>query len=192
MLRSVKNLLDVARGQLGYCEKKSNANLDSNTANAGSNNYTKYARDLYKAGYYQASKQGHEWCDMFVDWCFYTLCGNDPVIAQKMIFQNGPYGAGCKWSGMYYKNAGRFHESNPQPGDQIFFRNFGHTGIVESISNGIITTIEGNASNKVKRCTYPINSSKIDGYGRPEFEEEPVEIPPVVDDKNNKIEQDYT
>ena len=42
-----KELLD---NQVGYLEKRSNANLDSKTANAGYGNYTKYSRDVNNIG----------------------------------------------------------------------------------------------------------------------------------------------
>ena len=61
MKESAENLINIARAEVGYLEKKSNKDLDSKTANAGSSNYTKYARDLYP------SLQGQAWCDMFVD-----------------------------------------------------------------------------------------------------------------------------
>lgn len=44
---AVDKLLLIAETEIGYLEKKSNSQLDDKTANAGSNNYTKYARDLY-------------------------------------------------------------------------------------------------------------------------------------------------
>ena len=47
---TVDKLLDIARSQIGYKEKASNSQLDDFDANAGSNNWTKYARDLYTAG----------------------------------------------------------------------------------------------------------------------------------------------
>lgn len=167
---TVSKLLAIAIAELGYKEKETNSNLDDKSANAGDNNWTKYARDLHAAGYYQANKNGYAWCDMFVDWCFYQLAGKDADKAQEIICQTGPYGAGCKFSAEYYKNAGRFHTSGPQPGDQIFFQNYAHTGIVEKIEGSIVHTIEGNTSNMVARCTYTLGSSKIDGYGRPVFD----------------------
>lgn len=165
---TAEKLLAIAAAEIGYKEKETNANLDNPTANAGDGNFTKYARDLAAAGYYQASKQGYDWCDMFVDWCFLELCGSK-AKAENMICQTGLYGAGCKWSAEYYKQNGRFFTSNPKPGDQIFFNNYAHTGIVEKIVNGVITTIEGNTSNMVARRTYSISSGKIDGYGRPKY-----------------------
>lgn len=174
-------LLKIAAAEIGYIEKESNAQLDNPSANAGDANYTKYARDLHAAGYYQAIKQGFAWCDMFVDWCFLQLCGSR-AKAEEITCQTGLYGAGCEWSAKYYKQQGRFYTADPQPGDQIFFNNYAHTGIVEKIENGVITTIEGNTSNKVARRTYSVGSSRIDGYGRPKFDAvqkpvEPVEKP---------------
>ncbi len=168
---TVKRLLEIAAAEIGYKEKETNAQLDDKTANAGDNNWTKYARDLQKAGYYQAGKNGYAWCDMFVDWCFLQLCGNK-AKAEDMICQTGLYGAGCVWSAKYYKRQGRFFTSDPQPGDQIFFNDYAHTGIVEKIVGGKVHTIEGNTSNMVARRTYALGSSTIDGYGRPKYDAE--------------------
>lgn len=165
---TAEKLISIARAEIGYKEKETDSQLDNPTANAGDANYTKYARDLAAAGYYQASKQGYAWCDMFVDWCFLKLCGSK-AKAEDMICQTGLYGAGCEWSAKYYKQQNRFFTSNPQPGDQIFFNDYAHTGIVEKIANGVITTIEGNTSNMVARRTYSIGSGAIDGYGRPKY-----------------------
>ena len=175
---TVSKLLAIAAAEIGYKEKETNAQLDDKTANAGDNNWTKYARDLQKAGYYQAGKNGYAWCDMFVDWCFLQLCGNK-TKAEDMICQTGLYGAGCEWSAKYYKQQGRFFTSDPKPGDQIFFNDYAHTGIVEKVEGGKVHTIEGNTSNQVARRTYNLGSSSIDGYGRPKFDEE-VQTTPVV------------
>lgn len=173
MKYTVSKLLEIAIAELGYCEKASNSQLDDKTANAGSNNYTKYARDLHNAGYYQANKNGYAWCDMFVDWCFYKLAGGK-TKGEYLECQTGLYGAGCEWSSRCYRNAGRF-DKNPKPGDQIFFGKTGaeeHTGIVEKVANGMVHTIEGNSSNKVQRRSYALTNSRIVGYGHPRFDED--------------------
>lgn len=175
MSYTVSKLLEIACAELGYKEKETNSRLDDKTANAGDGNWTKYARDLHSAGYYQSNKNGYAWCDIWVDWVFLQLCNGDAGKAQKIICQTGPYGAGCKFSADYYKQAGRFYTSNPQPGDQIFFNNYAHTGIVEKIVGSIVHTIEGNTSNMVARRTYTLGSSTIDGYGRPVFDLESVD-----------------
>lgn len=173
MAYTVSKLLEIAIAELGYKEKETNSQLDDKTANAGDGNWTKYARDLYAAGYYQANKNGYAWCDMWVDWVFLQLAGSKEK-GEWLECQTGLYGAGCEWSSNCYRWADRF-DKNPQPGDQIFFGTAGseeHTGIVEKIENGMVHTIEGNASNMVKRCTYSLTSSKIVGYGHPRFDAE--------------------
>ena len=57
-MTAIEKLISRAKQENGYLEKKSNKDLDSKTGNAGSNNYTKYARDLYP------SLQGQAWCDL--------------------------------------------------------------------------------------------------------------------------------
>lgn len=173
MSYTASKLLEIARAELGYMEKASNSNLDDKTANAGGANWTKYARDLHAAGYYQANKNGYAWCDVFVDWCFWKL-GGSREKGEWLECQTGLYGAGCSFSAQYYRNAGRF-DKTPKPGDQIFFGTSGseeHTGIVESVDASQVHTIEGNSSNRVQRCTYALNSTKIVGYGHPRFDVE--------------------
>lgn len=175
---TASQLIAIAKAQIGYKEKATNANLDDPSANAGSNNWTKYARDLYAAGYYNGNKNGYAWCDVFVDWCFYQLCNKDSTKAQYIECQTGDCGAGCKYSAQYYKNLGRYYTSNPKVGDQIFFGDFDHTGIVETVSATQITTIEGNTSNQVNRRTYSLSDSYITGFGRPRYDEETTVVTP--------------
>lgn len=178
MYCTVKKVLDVARAELGYHEKTSAANLDSKTApNDGMGNYTKYSRDLAAAGYYNGSKQGFDWCDVFVDWCFYMACGRDRAKAEEVECQTGPYGAGVGFSARYYKAQDRFYASAPKAGDQIFFGDNDHTGLVESIADGYVTTIEGNTSDgTVQRKKYRLTSTWIMGYGRPKYDKEDEEM----------------
>ena len=173
-------LIKLAQAEIGYKEKETNSQLDSKTANAGDENYTKYARDLYNAGYYNGNKNGYDWCEVFVDWLFYQLCGKDAKKAQELISQTGPYGAGCTQSYGYYKAKGRIY-SSPCVGDQIYFGSSAnavyHTGIVESVADGYITTIEGNYNEQVARCRYKIGYSSILGYGRPNYDAETAAAP---------------
>ncbi len=173
MDHTAQNLIRLAGNEVGYLEKKSNAQLDSKTANAGSKNFTKYARDLAAAGYYNGSKQGFAWCNVFVDWLFWQLCGKDKAEAQALSCQSGPLGAACYFSMGYYKAAGRFY-SQPQPGDQIFFGtpgNVRHTGIVEDMDGERVYTIEGNTNGGVCQKSYSLTEDTILGYGRPRYEE---------------------
>lgn len=173
----LSRVLELARAEIGYHEKDSDNHLDSKTAvNDGSGNHTKYARDLHAAGYYNGDKCGYAWCDVFVDWLFYMASGKDAQYAQQVQCQTGDLGAGCYYSAGYYKQAGRYHTSNPQPGDQIFFGDFDHTGIVERVEGCMVVTIEGNSNNRVERRTYNIHDSYITGYGRPRYDKEEPEM----------------
>lgn len=189
MRYTAKKLIAIAEAEIGYIEKETNRNLDSKTGNAGDENYTKYARDLHAAGYYQANKNGYDWCEVFNDWVHYMASGKDAKLAQETICQVGLYGAGCIWSAKCYRDAGRFY-SSPKVGDQIYFGTKGneyHTGIVYKVDSSRVYTIEGNTSGAsdvipngggVFRKSYPLNHAKIAGYGRPRYAEEKPEKKP--------------
>ena len=182
MSTAVERLLSTAAAEVGYLEKKTNAQLNDKTANAGSANFTKYARDLDKLKFYNGPKNGFAWCAVFADWCFVEAFGLETAL--KMTGQTlGGYGAGCGESVRYYQAMGRFYRYNPRPGDQIFFADgkggMAHTGLVERVSGGRVYTIEGNTSGAsgvvangggVCRKSYPLSYSRIAGYGRPNYE----------------------
>lgn len=199
----VERVLAAARAEIGYLEKKSNAQLEDKTANAGSANWTKYAAFLDDLGVvYNGRKNGYAWCDMFVDWCFITTFGLE--LAMKMTGQayNG-YGAGCTWSARYYEQIGRYFKSDPQPGDQIFFTDDGgktscHTGLVEKVEGGRVYTIEGNTSSLpgvvanggcVRDKSYSITYNRIMGYGRPDWSlvKEDESMAEITQDKFNEM-----
>ena len=182
MSTAVERLLSTAAAEVGYLEKKTNAQLNDKTANAGSANFTKYARDLDKLKFYNGPKNGFAWCAVFADWCFVEAFGLETAL--KMTGQTlGGYGAGCGESVRYYQAMGRFYRYNPRPGDQIFFADgkggMAHTGLVERVSGGRVYTIEGNTSGAsgvvangggVCRKSYSLGYSRIAGYGRPNYE----------------------
>lgn len=171
-----QRVIELAYSQLGYHEKASNGDLDNFSGNSGSANWTKYARDLDKlGGFYNGPKNGFAWCDVFVDWCFVTAYGRQ--AAQFLLCQpDNSAGAGCQYSAEYFNAKGQFRKSGPQTGDQIFFgsawNNVWHTGLVVAVSDSYVTTIEGNSSDKVQKCTYQINDPNIWGYGRPGWGEQ--------------------
>lgn len=171
---TAEQLIKVALAEVGYKEKASNSQLDDPTANAGSKNWTKYARDLAAAGYYNGNKNGYAWCDVFVDWCFYQAAGKNRSEAERIECQTGDCGAGCTYSKQYYEKQGRC-DMNPKVGDQIFFRWSGnsgadHTGIVTKVTSGMVYTVEGNSGEMVKEKSYSRSSGYIIGYGHPKYE----------------------
>ena len=167
-------VLNLARSEVGYREKASNSQLDDKTANAGVGNWTKYARDLDKLrNFYNTAKNGYMWCDVFYDWLFVKCFGAE--LGRQMLCQPlNSAGAGCMFSVQYYKQHDRWITGTPEPGDQIFFSyapgEYSHTGLVESVSGGVVTTIEGNTSETVGRRSYAVGSSTIAGYGGPRWE----------------------
>ena len=174
------DIVAIALAEVGYREKASNASLDDKTANAGSANWTKYARDLAAAGYYNGNKNGYAWCDVFVDWCFFKAYG--AVEGQRIQCQTGPLGAGCIFSAQYYQQKGRY-DRTPKVGDQVFFQTggeIGHTGIVVEVTESSIVTVEGNSSDQVKKNTYNHSNSYIAGYGHPLYgESDPTPVTPT-------------
>lgn len=178
-------LIAVAAAEIGYKEKASNSQLDDPTVNAGSANYTKYARDFDQKypNWYNGKKNGYAWCDTFVDWCFLNAFGYENALRLTCQPEKSA-GAGCTYSLRYYKNKGQFHTSGPKPGDQIFFGmsidNSSHTGIVEKVDGSKVYTIEGNTSDTVARRSYALSNSRILGYGRPAYDVEGTTVTPAA------------
>lgn len=180
-----QKVIDIALGEVGYLEKKSNSQLDDPTANAGNKNYTKYARDLAVYPFYNGSKTAAQWCDVFVDWCFVQAYGVENALSLtcQPTDASRNYGAGCKWSRSYYSNKGKLHTSDPQPGDQIFFyskdkSSIAHTGLVYKVDDKKVYTIEGNTSGAsgviangggVCKKSYSLTYARLAGYGRPDY-----------------------
>ena len=131
---AINAVLGIAEEEIGYLEKKSYSQLDSKTANAGSNNYTKYWRDV-KPDY-----QGQPWCAAFVSWCFMKAFGLENA---KKLLKHWPYVYCPTLGNMFTKNA------DPKAGDIVIFKNgntFTHTGLVTKVSGDRFWTIEGNTS----------------------------------------------
>ena len=164
-------VIAIAKAEIGYKEKANNSNLDNETANAGSANYTKYARDFDQKypNWYNGKKNGFAWCDMFVDWCFLTAFGYKKAL-ELLCQPEKSAGAGCTYSYNYYNKKGQTGRI-PKKGAQIFFGtpgNFNHTGLVHNFDNNYVYTIEGNTSNQVAYRQY--NRSKTNlYYGYPNY-----------------------
>lgn len=134
MDKAIEKVILIAKNEIGYLEKKSNSQLDSKTANAGSKNYTKYWRDI------KPSYQGQPWCAAFVSWCFMEAFGQEKA---KKLLKHWPYVYCPTLGNLFTRNA------NPKIGDiVIFYHNgtFTHTGIVTAVIGDRFYTIEGNTS----------------------------------------------
>ena len=131
---AIQAAIKVAQNEVGYLEKASNADLDSKTGNAGSNNYTKYWRDI------KPSSQGQFWCACFVTWVFVQAFGR-PQAEQLLI--EYPFTYCPDFALLFTKHA------DPKVGDIVLYHNgsrYNHTGLVIEVNGDKFITIEGNTS----------------------------------------------
>lgn len=173
-MTDIEKVIDFASKEVGYLEKKNKSQLDNKTANAGSNNYTKYWQDM------SASLQGQPWCACFVCYCFKKVFGEQKG-KELLCATKGGWSYYTPTAAQYFKNKNQWHTKNPQAGDVIFFKNstrICHTGIVYKVDENKVYTIEGNTSGGseviangggVCKKQYPLNKSSIAGYGRPNY-----------------------
>lgn len=165
---TIKQILDLARKQIGTCA-------------------TNVKRCKYNAWYYgyDASGSGYDWCAVFVSWLFAQL---------DSISLIGGKNANCGYLAKQLESMGRLIKpSSPESGlslsqlragDVVFFHwsrerstllpgtyVSDHVGIIESVGDGCVTTIEGNtgssANGAVLRQTRYL--SQISCVGRPAY-----------------------
>ena len=159
---NLNRVLDIARSYLGV--------------ETGSREHKKIV-DAYnsvdpKPVGYTANYQD-DWCDIFVT-TVYQQAGLSDLIGRECGVQ--------RHIGIMEKKGIWKGRTQPKVGDIVTFDWDGggwadHIGIVESVNNGVITTIEGNSSlyagstakTRVNRKTYDWNSSYIKGYARPAY-----------------------
>jgi hypothetical protein len=125
-----------------------------------------------------AVKYTDSWCATFVS-----------AVAIKLgYFDIIPTECSCQKMIELFKKIGCWRENEdytPKAGDIIFYDwqddgkgdNQGwsdHVGIVEKVSGGKITVIEGNYDNAVKRRSISVNGKYIRGYGVPKYDAEKV------------------
>jgi len=183
-------VLKTAKKENGYLEKATNNPifLNSKTANAGSNNFTKYGRDY--------GWNGVAWCCIFVWWCFEKTYG---AKWEKLIKKT----ASCEEMRMYFREKSRY-STIPKKGALIFFwttsqSRADHIGIVYKVTNNMVYTIEGNTSSGtsvipngggVCKKSYARDNTRILGYGYPNYDEKSLRAPKaplIFGAKSNKV-----
>ncbi|MEB8399686.1 CHAP domain-containing protein [Enterococcus casseliflavus] len=133
--------------------------------------------DLYNAtkplpvGY--KAKYTDDWCDITVS-VIGIKAGATDLIGRECGVQR--HIDIFKSKGIWIEDG----KATPKPGDIVVFNwddvtqpNDGwadHIGFVESVSNGVITTIEGNYGRQVKRRAIPVGWGYIRGYARPSYD----------------------
>lgn len=113
------------------------------------------------------------WCATFVS-AMAIKCGMANIIPRE---------CSCYFQVEAFKQMERWQENDgyiPKPGDIIYYdwQDNGkgddtgvpdHVGIVESVSGGVITVIEGNKNDSVERRKIAVDGTCIRGYGLPNF-----------------------
>ena len=138
----MKDIVDVAIGEIGYREQ--------------GNNRTKY-------GEYTGAN-GAAWCHSFVSWC-----AHEAGVSTSVVPKTASTTYGMQWFKKrgQFKYKGKY---TPKRCDIVYFKTGrSHVGIVESVSGGQLHTIEGNTSDKVARRSYSLNNATITGYGMPKY-----------------------
>ena len=156
----VKDVIGTALAEEGY---------------QGGKKTSKYSAELDLINYWNmGAKDGSaDWCSIFVNWCIYRSTRNasgeiDPDKWDAHFFTYEPdtgenLGAGCGYSADYYmqndawSEGGSAYCQGARVGDQVFFRNFAHTGLVYDWDDNYIYTIEGNVNgNRVETRRFSI------------------------------------
>lgn len=170
---TAQQAVDAFKYWVGYCEKASSAYSDSRdksvfTKNKGSNNYT------YAGHVFGINGPAAAWCAMQVTLSILEACGNDKAAAKEVMYGVYPY-TRCDqlYDAAPSNMKGRRGAWTPIPGDVIVFTDKGtsrdHTGMVYAVNGSTVYTREGNSSNMCRERSYPLASTYIWGYVRPNY-----------------------
>lgn len=141
----MKTVVETARKWLGYLEHENNSLLGVYRANAGKGGYTAFAQIIAEE-YKWRNFGGLPWCAVFVYAVFIQALGKRK--ARELLGKPHP---GTRVLARRMKRQGRWREREytPNAGDIIFCTNtpdgmIGHCGIVETVINDTVVTIDGN------------------------------------------------
>lgn len=158
-----KDVIRIAEGEIGYRER--------------GNNWTKYADEVKPLNW----AQNQPWCSTFITWLFQKAEARDlaPVTASCA--------AGVQW----FKKQRRFNDT-PRVGSIVYYGPGGgtHVELVVDVTDTHIVTIGGNTSGNANDGRYfngdgvykksvLRNSSRIYGYGHPDYDVE-KKSPPLL------------
>lgn len=133
-MASARDVLAVAGAQVGVKESP-----------AGSNNV------IYNTHYYGQSVHDGLWGTKF-PWCAVFVWDVFRMAGLSTLYYGGNKTASCPTLYRFYKQRGQVVGlAQARPGDIVFFsfsakQNADHVGLVESVKDGVLTTIEGNTA----------------------------------------------
>ena len=145
-MATAREVIEVAWNEVGYVERGVNR--------------TKYGQEYGMDGQY--------WCAIFQWWVF-------KHAGASKLFCNGQRVAYTPTVYSYYKGEGRL-DKKPRVGDLILLRRddvpnqkVGHIGLVYSVTDKYIYSVEGNSSNKVRTVQRYRTDSHIVAYAHPKY-----------------------
>jgi hypothetical protein len=148
--------LNIARREIGNGEE-------------GGNNSGQYVAEYHRIEDDGDDDDDGSWCAAFISYCFEEAAKE---LGVEMPFARS---GGAKKLFSNIASSGQVTE-NPRPGDVVCWDRGdpgswqGHIGIVESVSDGILHTIEGNVGaypSKVKRLSHDLASqTRLEGFAR--------------------------
>ena len=172
---TAQKVIELAATQIGYTENPPYSNM------------TKYGEAF--------GWDGVAWCVIFVWWLFHELGADD-------LFCGGERIASCWLEMEYAQNHGLWVTKDYKPGDLVIFdfeRDglIDHTGLVESVTDSGLVTIEGNTSangsqdngGAVLRKNRPY--SVVYGAYRPQYSPDAAPNVPTNDDTDDDTEEEF-
>jgi hypothetical protein len=143
--------------------KKSAAGV-AGTFKTNHSNNVKYNTAFYG---FAENNPDKAWCVVFIWWVMRKAGVPATVFPKKASVFKAADGGVRKW----FKDRDHFKSASsmPKEGDLVVFKH-SHIGIVENVEGNTIFTVEGNASDRVRRRSYSRTNSDIDGYCRPAYD----------------------
>ncbi|WP_418752092.1 SpaA isopeptide-forming pilin-related protein [Frisingicoccus sp.] len=175
-----EDLITIAKSQLGYHESKANYMISEQNEVKGYSRYGAWYGDAYG-----------DWSAMFVSFCLrYAQIPSEQFVSEDDC---GEWITRLANAGMY-QSAGGY---TPVAGDIVFIDYdengaVDHVGIVETVNDKEIGTIEGDSEDSVCRRTYSLTDVKLLGYGvlpeEPKQETEAAETESTASTETPEIE----
>jgi len=144
--------------------KKSAAGESGSVRIGGNTNNVKYNTAYYG---FAGNNPDKAWCVVFIWWVM-RKAGVPATVFPKVASVFKQKNANVR---DFFKERHRFEpaSSMPKVGDLVIFKS-SHIGIVENVQGNTIFTVEGNASNRIRRRSYSRGNANIDGYCRPAYD----------------------
>jgi CHAP domain-containing protein len=154
----------VRRIALDEAKKSAAGALDEDKPVGTNTNNVKYNTAYYG---FPEDNPDKAWCVVFIWWVMRHAGVPATVFPRKASVFRAQDGGVRAW----FKARDRYMSpsSMPTKGDLVIFKK-SHIGIVENVEGNTISTVEGNASDRVRRHSYNRTNSDIDGYCHPAYD----------------------